>query len=159
MVLKILSKKKYSPSEVIELLSIYWVCSLTKPITDIELRVVFEPPSINCTCLLKWLIHCSWFYTSKHTLSMLTHWFTGQLKEVFQSTTIDWVLLIYPSDISYWTCWTNKLRLSLLTYSRTIGKLNWVCSLTQLIVVIESPSTDWVCLLTKLIVQYRSDPT
>lgn len=122
-VLKILSKKKYSPSEVIELLSIYWVCSLTKPITDIEppnidcflkqLRVVFEPPSINwpsinCTCLLKWLIHCSWFYTSKHTLSMLTHWFTGQLKEVFQSTTIDWVLLIYPSDISYWTCWTSK---------------------------------------------------
>lgn len=118
MVLNILSKKKYSPSEVIELLSIYWVCSLTKPITDIkppnidcflkQLRVVFEPPSINCTCLLKWLIHCSWFYTSKHTLSMLTHWFTDQLKEVFQSTTIDWVLLIYPSDISYWTCWTNK---------------------------------------------------
>lgn len=123
MVLNILSKKKYSPSEVIELLSIYWVCSLTKPITDIEppnidcflkqLRVVFEPPSINwpsinCTCLLKWLIHCSWFHTSKHTLSMLTHWFTDQLKEVFQSTTIDWVLLIYPSDISYWTCWTNK---------------------------------------------------
>lgn len=100
-VLKILSKKKYSPSEVIELLSIYWVCSLTKPITDIkppnidcflkQLRVVFEPPSINCTCLLKWLIHCSWFYTSRHTLSMLTHWFTGQLKVVFESTTIDWV--------------------------------------------------------------------
>lgn len=101
MVLKILSKKKYSPSEVIELLSIYWVCSLTKPITDNkppnidcflkQLRVVFEPPSINCTCLLKWLIHCSWFYTSRHTLSMLTHWFTGQLKVVFESTTIDWV--------------------------------------------------------------------
>lgn len=117
-VLKILSKKKYSPSEVIELLSIYRICSFTKPITDIkppnidcflkQLRVVFEPPSINCTCLLKWLIHCSWFYTSKHTLSMLTHWFTDQLKEVFQSTTIDWVLLIYPSDISYWTCWTSK---------------------------------------------------
>lgn len=62
-------------------------------------------------------------------------------------------LLIYPPDIRYWTCWT---KLSLFTYSANnsywVSSIVWVCSLTQLIVVMESPSMDWVCLLTQLIV-------